>query len=268
MDNHIFRSALSGFNRQDVMTYIEKTQKEAAEQIAALEAQVSELQEREGATRQALEACTAERDDLSRQLEDMTLRYSHAKNNWDAQAAAKESFRGDVAQRDETIRDLTGENQKLFHRVQELEEQVAAFRQEKEKVAQLELEARDRSAAVIAQAQEQAQDTRRQAGEEARAALEEAQGKAAALVSQAENQASDIVSQAQARAEAIRRESREHMEEAANQSKALFTSFDAIASHVSGELRKMDVTAAQLPISLNHLRDSLDALLEKAKEES
>ena len=29
MDNHIFRSAALGFNRQDVMEYIEKTQKEA-----------------------------------------------------------------------------------------------------------------------------------------------------------------------------------------------------------------------------------------------
>ena len=31
MDNHIFRSALSGFNRQDVMEYIERTQKQAEE---------------------------------------------------------------------------------------------------------------------------------------------------------------------------------------------------------------------------------------------
>ena len=29
MDNHIFRGAALGFNRQDVMEYIERTQKEA-----------------------------------------------------------------------------------------------------------------------------------------------------------------------------------------------------------------------------------------------
>lgn len=266
MDNHIFRSALSGFNRQDVMTYIEKTQREAAEQIAALEAQTAELREKEEAGRQALEACSAEREDLARQLEDMTLRYHHAKNNWDAQAAAKDSFRADVAQRDETIRDLTGENQKLFRRVQELEEQVSAFRQEKEQIAQLELEARDRSAAVIAQAQAQAQDTVRQAEEEAQAALEKAREEASACVSQAEDRADTIVTQAQARAAAIRGETEEHVESTVNQYKALFSSFDTIAGHVASELRKMDVTVAQLPISFNHLRDSLEALLEKAKE--
>ena len=41
MDNHIFRSALSGFNRQDVMAYIERTQKQAevsASQVLGLKA--------------------------------------------------------------------------------------------------------------------------------------------------------------------------------------------------------------------------------------
>mgnify|MGYP003315122021 CR=1 FL=1 len=44
MDNHIFRSAINGFNRHDVMGYIEKTQKAAAERAAALEAQLIELE--------------------------------------------------------------------------------------------------------------------------------------------------------------------------------------------------------------------------------
>ena len=43
MDNHIFRSALSGFNRQDVMAYIERTQKQAEEAAAGLEARLAEL---------------------------------------------------------------------------------------------------------------------------------------------------------------------------------------------------------------------------------
>lgn len=36
MDNHIFRGAALGFNRQDVMEYIEKTQKEGESAAAAL----------------------------------------------------------------------------------------------------------------------------------------------------------------------------------------------------------------------------------------
>ena len=36
MDNTFFRSALNGFNRQDVMTYIEKTRSDAETRTARL----------------------------------------------------------------------------------------------------------------------------------------------------------------------------------------------------------------------------------------
>lgn len=41
MDNHIFRGAALGFNRQDVMEYIEKTQKEGESAAAALTEQLN-----------------------------------------------------------------------------------------------------------------------------------------------------------------------------------------------------------------------------------
>ena len=44
MDNHIFRSAIGGFHRQDVMEYIERTQKQSEENTAWLESQVEQLQ--------------------------------------------------------------------------------------------------------------------------------------------------------------------------------------------------------------------------------
>ena len=47
---------------------------------------------------------------------------------------------------------------------------------------------------------------------------------------------------------------------------ALFSSFETITGHLANELRKMDVTVSQLPISFNHLRDSLQTLLERAKK--
>ena len=106
MDNHIFRSAIGGFNRQDVMEYIERVQKRAEEDAAELEAQAGELRHANDELALQLEERTRERDGLEQQLEDMTLRCNHARNNWDAQAQAKESFRRDVAQRDEKIRSL------------------------------------------------------------------------------------------------------------------------------------------------------------------
>ncbi len=241
MENHIFRGALGGFNRQDVTAYIERTQAESAARVEALETQIKTLEETAAAAQASLETAQAERAELERQLTDMTLRYNHAKNNWDAQAAAKESFRADVVQRDATVKELTGENQRLFHRVEDLEKQVAAFRQEKERVAQLELEARQRAAAVTSQADSQ-------------------------TAARAKGEAQAIVAEAQAQAQVLLRETEEQVQGTVDQYAALFDSFDTIAGHITNELRKMDVTVSQLPLNFNHLRDSLQALLERARE--
>lgn len=244
MDNHIFRSALSGFNRQDVMEYIERTQKQAEETAAGLEARVEELRQAEETARGELEACAEEKDDLARQLEDMTLRYNHAKNNWEAQSEAKDSFRRDVAQRDQTIKELTGENQRLFRQVQELEGQMDALRREKEKLTQLELDARQRADEVLAQAQAQAQEVLDRADVQARRTEEEAGVRARTLLGEAEV----------------------HIGETAAQYEKMFRSFETITGHITAELRKLDVTAAQLPIGLAPLKEALTELQEKAKE--
>lgn len=244
MDNHIFRSALSGFNRQDVMEYIERTQKQAEESAAGLEAQLEQLRQAEESARRTLEERDGEKADLERQLEDMTLRYNHAKNNWEAQSEAKESFRRDVAQRDQTIKELTAENQRLFRQVQELEGQMEALRREKEKLTQLELDAHQRSDEVLSRAQAQADE----------------------ILAQAETQAQHTQAQARERAQALLQEAEAQIGETAAQYDQLYRSFTAITSHITGELRKLDVTTAQLPISFDHLKSALEELQERSRE--
>ena len=75
MDNHIFRSAALGFNRQDVMEYIEKVQKEAEARSADLAAQLEAARQEGDSSRQALEDCVQERDRLSEELTDLRERY-------------------------------------------------------------------------------------------------------------------------------------------------------------------------------------------------
>ena len=250
MDNHIFRSALSGFNRQDVMEYIERTQKQAEEAAARLEDQVRQARQECDEARQALDACTEEKEALSRQLEEMTLKFNHAKNNWEAQAQAKESFRQDVTQRDQTVRELTEENQGLFRRVQDLEDQLASMR-----ITQLELDAHQRADEVVAQASAQAQLIQTQA-----------QAQADGTIRSAGEEAQAAVAEARSQAQALLRAAAEKVGETAAAYDQLFQSFTSITSHISGELRKLDVTAAQLPISFNHLKDGLHQLQEQARE--
>ena len=284
MDNYIFRTAIGGFNRQDVTDYIEKVQKQAAEAAAAQEREAAELRaslERAGAERDealaSLEARTGELDEARQQLESMSLDCATAKHNWDAQVMANAAIREDVARRDKTIAELQAERDLLTERVAELETWMENLRREKERVTQLELDAHGRSDSIIAQAQKQAKETVIQAEAQAAATVSEAnaQAKAAvdaantqakATVEDARAQAETIVAQAQEKASGLLQETEDRISATLEQYNELRGSFETITGHITGELRKLDVTASQLPISLDHLQKGLTDLAKRAKE--
>ncbi len=278
MDNHIFRSAISGFNRQDVMEYIEKTQKEAAENVQRLEEENEELRRNESALKWTLDECVIAKADVTQKLEEMTASCEEAKANWENQAKTAEMLRTDVKQRDESIRELTVENQKLNSRLGELENEIAVIRQEKEQIAQLELEARKRCEEILAAAQAQAEsmvsDAGARADEMVKAAREDAQNttrQAAAdaqeTVSNAQNQAKQLTDETTAYVARMRNELAEQVAAAVNQYNSLQSAVETITNHVSGELRKLNVTVAQLPINFDHMKDSLQDLMERTKGE-
>lgn len=246
MDNHIFRSAIGGFNRQDVMEYIERTQKQSEESISWLESQVEQLQQSENEAQRALQECEAERDRLAAQLEEMTSRYNNAKNNWEAQAQAKESNRRDVVQRDQTIREMTEENQRLFHRVQELEGSMDDLRRQKEQLAQLELDAYKRAEVVVA----------------------EAETKAKSVTDAAESRAKGIVSKAVGESRAVVKEAQMNITDTVEDFSEILQTFEDVSDQLSDKLRKLEQTVGEFPVGLNVLKRDLDGLLKKITEQA
>ncbi|MCI8439362.1 MAG: hypothetical protein HFF73_07585 [Oscillospiraceae bacterium] len=249
MDNHIFRSAIGGFHRQDVMEYIERTQKQSEENTAWLESQVEQLQKSEEEARSALQACQQERDQLAAELKEMTSKYNNAKNNWESQAQAKESSRRDVVQRDQTIRDMTEENQHLFHRVQELEGNMETLRRQKEQLAQLELDAHHRADVVVEQAQERA-----------KAITEAAEANARAVTDQAKTQAQTILTDAESAAQAVLKKAKLSIEDTAEDFKEVLESFQTVSGRVAEGLKLLERTMGEFPVGLNALREDLDGL--------
>ena len=224
MDNHIFRSALNGFNRQDVTAYIEKSQKEAAERLAELEAQLELLRKKEQEVSLALETCTQERDALREQIADLEKEHDKKQMEMTAQ-------------------------------LQEMQSEVTAARKEKESVAQLELEARKR-------AEELLEETRAQTEE----MLAQARAQAQALLTTANEQAESTIDEACQRAEEIRSGMEKQVRSTGAEVEELVSSVEMIVSHVTAELRKMDVAVAQLPINFNHLKDGMKDVLELAND--
>ena len=74
------------------------------------------------------------------------------------------------------------------------------------------------------------------------------------------------MAEARSQTQALLRAAAEKVGETAAAYDQLFQSFTSITSHITGELRKLDVTAAQLPISFNRLKEGLAELREQARE--
>ena len=233
MDNHIFRSAALGFNRQDVMEYIEKVQKEAETKNAELAAQLETARQEGDASRQALEECTQERDRLQEELADLKERY-------EAEVEAQNAAQSESDRQKERLQELEAENRALKEQVQTLESRTEDLRREKERLTQLELDAHHRSDELLAQAQAQAD----------------------AVLAEANASGAEIRSQAQTQADALLEESRKQIAVSVEKSSELLRSFETLSAHVHGELRKLETLVAQLPNGVDQLKSSLNELVD------
>ncbi len=161
MDNYIFRSALNGFNRQDVTAYIERTQKDASERVAELEEQIEMMRKSEDELRRMLNDCQFESDELRRQLAEQSSQHERVKAEM--------------------------ENQ-----LQEMRKEIANAHKEKETVAQLELDARKRAEALLEERGVQAEEILAQARCQAQALLTSTNEQAEQIINEAYQRAETI----------------------------------------------------------------------------
>lgn len=248
MDNHIFRGAALGFNRQDVMEYIEKVQKDAEARIADLTARLDEARQESDASRQALEDCAQERDRLGDELTERKEQYAaelaDLKERYEAELDARDTAEKEAARQRNRLQELESENSCLAEQVQKLESRTEVLRREKERLTQLELDAHNRSDELLAQTQLQAD----------------------AILADANAEAADIRTGAQTEADELLAETRRKIEASVVKCGDLLRSCESVAAHVSSELRKMDVAVAQLPVGMDRLKQSLAELIEPEGE--
>jgi chromosome segregation ATPase len=150
-----FRSAtFGGFNRDDVTRYIKTITEEHRESIAQLEQRLAEVTEEKNALA-AKEAQSAETQQRVTQLEE--------------QLSAE---RENSAQLQEQISELQAQNQQLREEEAALQDKlkvwapsVTTYGAIKNQMAEIELNARERSALLLQRAEEQAESMKRQSAE-------------------------------------------------------------------------------------------------------
>ena len=224
----VFKTALwGGFDKQDVIDYIEKTAKESEEQLTVAKKEQDQLSQEVSRLEALREELEAERDTLSQKNRELEERYAVL-----GAELAEKSAAGDQA----------------LLRVCELE----ALLPELERLRALELEYQTyRSHIVDAEL-----DSRQRAGEISR----EAQEKSDALLMEAQRKADGLLMETQQRCNGIREALRREVQNLTAACAALRRDAAAVTSHVSAELRKMDVAAGQLPLSFDKLLEELQRL--------
>lgn len=160
--DHPFRSAVGGFNKQDVLSFLEAQAKQAAQVQQELQSRL------EGAERQG-EALRRERDELSAQLEEARRELETARQSRDSLSAQLEEVQRELsAGRAETEqvrreRDAArSEGESLRTRLDEVLPDAQAYAQIKERTAGVELDAHRRAQAIQDKAEQDAQRLRRQ----------------------------------------------------------------------------------------------------------
>lgn len=153
--DHPFRSAaLGGFNRQDVLDYLEKMSSENTQRQQELQQKLASAEEERGlfATRtreqeEQMAILQRDRDSLNQQLEEVRKELA-------ASQAGQEDLKRELAE-------LRQERDGLKARVEALEPEAAAYEAVKERTAGVELEAHCRAQKVMDQADSQARELRR-----------------------------------------------------------------------------------------------------------
>ena len=202
MENNTFKSVtFGGFDKQDVIRYIEQAAREASEAQEALTKENESL-------RNQVEELTAQLRGTVSQVEALESEGKELRTQLEAERAARQA-----------LEPVKPEMERLRGEVEKLRPDAEAYAQFRERIGAIECEARKRAA--------------------------------------------DLESATVTRLEEMVAQFREKYQE-------LTVMFDSTATHVTGELRKVEVNLTQLPRAMDQAGvelGELAALLEKMKKE-
>lgn len=155
MDHPFRNAAVGGFNRQDVLDYLEKTAAENTQKQQELEKQL----EQQNQELEQLRRRTSE-------LEERESIFQRDRENLNRELEQTKTVLQDIRQREkgqgEELEQLRRERDSLRARVAALEPDAAAYAAVKDRTAGMELQAHCRAHAVQEQAEQQARQVRRQ----------------------------------------------------------------------------------------------------------
>lgn len=155
MDHPFRNAAFGGFNRQDVLTYLENTAKEAAQRQAELQKQLDEVQSAAAQQNARLSEQDARIRQLTQDCESLRTQLEQAN-------VALSASRIDCGQSMTALETVRREAEEWKAKAAALEPDAQAYAAIKERTAGVELDAHRRAQNVQDKAEQQARELRRQ----------------------------------------------------------------------------------------------------------
>jgi len=155
MDHPFRNAAFGGFNRQDVLNYLEKTAKQAAQTQDELQKRVDALEEARTRQEAELSQLRERAEELEREGEELRARLERSGNDLSASRAAG-------GRKDAELESARRELEELRSKVAALEPNASAYVGLKDRTAGVELDAHRRAQAIQEEAEAQAAELRRQ----------------------------------------------------------------------------------------------------------
>ena len=148
MDHPFRTAAVGGFNRQDVLTYLETSAKKAEEEQRRVQMQVEHANEAADRAEEALRECRARLAEVTAQSEKQKTELEAANEELTAIRAARSAELTELEK-------LREERERLLEQVEQLRPSAEAYDGLKDRTAGLELEAHQRAQRIEDEAAEQ-----------------------------------------------------------------------------------------------------------------
>ena len=144
-----FRTAVRGFNRQDVQDYIEQVAAAHRQEMAELQKRLEKSEER-----------VAAMEETAAQLDGVTARLTHTQAALEAANQSVSRLKGELSQAESRLTAAKEEEERLRSQVAALEPLAASYRDLKDRAASVELDAHQKALAAVNEAKTEAEQIR------------------------------------------------------------------------------------------------------------
>jgi chromosome segregation ATPase len=220
---HKFRTTIGGFNRRDVLNYIESMSVTHRKQVDELQAQLDQAERDRNELADTLAGLQDEKGSVAAEE-------AKARASLEESSRTLSRVRGELSQAESKLAVARGQLARLQEQVDQLEPQAKSYEELKERIATVELDAHKKAQATVDEAQSQAQ----------------------AIRQEAQTQADELQARTQAQADAVRAETAQWLGQALEQYSQLRQALDgldgqlATIGRLSAQVKENDQTAERL----------------------